>query len=288
MGSGLLLQHTSLTHGIQELVQKSDALAKLSAGSDDDESANPLPTPMDETADNNNSSSVEAGDESFVDQPPEVTKSLDEFSLPLFTTTDNTSSTALDSLFQNYDTLDNFQQPQQATTLSEDPGIPSTTFGQDLVNVNAETSRDSWLQHTTIPAPTTYSFLEPTFRRRLRRKWAEYGYQLLTDPNSDPMEVYLTTRFSLCFRNKQGLIDRLWRVISSTPSSSSTTSRASTSASYTLGNAGTHYPRQHHSLPAETPTKHYPVSKFIGPGPSIKPSGHMNSPLSTKSSPRAG
>jgi hypothetical protein len=127
-----------------------------------------------------------------------------------------------------------------------------------------------------MPAPTTYSFHESSFGRRLRRQCAEYGYRLLTDPNTDPRDILRTYRFSLCFKNKQGLIERFWKAISATPSTttststSSSTTAAAAAAAYTLGNAGIHYPRQQQSIPETTlssPTELYPVSKFIGPWP---------------------
>ncbi|KAF3391036.1 hypothetical protein DPV78_011359 [Talaromyces pinophilus] len=269
MGSGLLLQHSPLTYGLQKLVHKSDALVKLSAGNEEYESANT--SPMDETV-SNNSSSLEAGDALFVDQSPEITENLDKFNFPLYSSTDNTSSINFDSLFQGYE-LDAVQQPQQApTTLTENANtqlVPSSfaePFPQDLTNTNTNSS--SWLQHNTIPPPSTYSFHESSFARRLRRQCAEYGYRVLTDPNSDPKDVIRIYRFSLCFKNKDALVDRFWKAItSSSPSSSSTTS-ATPAAAYTLGNAGIHYPRPQQPIPETTlssPTELYPISKFIGP-----------------------
>ncbi|KUL86802.1 hypothetical protein ZTR_04848 [Talaromyces verruculosus] len=265
MGSGFLLQQSPLTYDLQSLVQKSDALVKLSAGNEEFESANT--SPMDETV-SNNSSSLEAGDALFVDQSPEITENLDEFNFPLYTSTDNTSSINFDSLFQGYD-LHSVQQPQQApTTLTENTNtqlVPSSfaePFLQDLTNTN--TNSTSWLQHNTIPPPSTYSFHESSFARRLRRQCAEYGYRVLTDPNSDPKDVIRIYRFSLCFKNKDALIDRFWKAITS---SSSTTS-ATPAAAYTLGNAGIHYPRPQQPIPETTlssPTELHPITKFIGP-----------------------
>ncbi|RAO67145.1 uncharacterized protein BHQ10_003157 [Talaromyces amestolkiae] len=271
MGSGLLLQQTTLTYGLQRLVQKSDALVKLSRNEEYD-SANT--SPIDETA-SNNSSSVEVGDALFVDQSPEITDNLDEFNFTLYTSTDNASSMNFDSLFQGYG-LDSVQQ-QAPTTLAGNANTQlassfAGSFPQGVANTDTNTT--SWLQHSTIPPPSTYSFNESSFVRRLRRQCAEHAYRILTDPNTDPKDIIRKYRFSLCFKNKDALIDRFYKVITSSSSSSTastTTTSASTAAAYTLGNAGIHYPRPNQQpIPEMTfssPTELYPVSKFIGPWP---------------------
>lgn len=266
MGSGLLLQHTSVTYGLQRLVQKSDALVKLS-GNEEYESANT--SPIDETA-SNNSSSLEVGDALFVDQSPEITENLDEFNFPLYTSTDNTSSINFDSLFQGYG-LDSVQQ-QAPTTLTESANTQlvssfAESFPQDPTN-----NPTSWLQYNTMPPPSTYSFHESSFARRLRRQCAEHGYRLLTDPNTDPKEILRIYRFSLSFKSKDALIERFWKAIIAPFSTASTTTTSATTAAaaYTLGNAGIHYPRPQQPIPETTlysPRELYPVSKFIGPWP---------------------
>ncbi|EEA18825.1 hypothetical protein TMatcc_010631 [Talaromyces marneffei ATCC 18224] len=273
MSSGLLLQHTSLTYGWQRLVQKSDALVKLSAANQEYESANT--SPMDETA-SSNSSSFGVSDALFVDQPLDITENLDEFNFPLYTSNDNASSINFDSLFQSYD-LGTVQQPQQApTTLTGNTDlqlVPSSiaeSFPQDPINTNTTV----WLQPSTITPPATYSFHESSFAGRLRRQCAEYAYRLLTDPNTDPKEILRTYRFSLCFKNKQALIERFWKAITAPPSSASDIGTTTGAAEYTVGNAGFHYPLQQPTSNPQTtttttppPRELYPVSKFIGPWP---------------------
>ncbi|KAF4991337.1 hypothetical protein F66182_16571 [Fusarium sp. NRRL 66182] len=135
VGSGLLLQHAPLTYGLQRLVQKSDALVKLS-GNEEYDSLNT--SPMDETA-SNNSSSVEVGDALFVDQSPEITENLDEFNFTLYTPNENVSTLNFDSLFQGYG-LDSVQQ-QAPTTLAENANTQlvssfAGSFPEDLANID--------------------------------------------------------------------------------------------------------------------------------------------------------
>lgn len=267
MDSGLLLHHAPLTYDLSRLVQKSDALVKLSGGSQEYESANT--SPMDETA-SNNSSSLEVSDAFFVDQSPEITENLDEFNFPLYTSTDNAMSLDVDSLIQGYD-LNASQNQQAPSTLPEDPGMRLVPSSLTEPLPQTSMSTNTWLQHNTISPPSTYSFHESSFARRLRRQCAEYGYRLLTDPNTDPKDVLRTYRFSLCFKNKQGLIDRFWKAITSSSSTNTNTTTA-VPAAYTLGNAGVHYPRQHQApnpetAPPTTSTELYPVYKLIGPWP---------------------
>lgn len=266
-GSGLLLQNSPLTYGLQRLVQKSDALVKLSAGNEEYESANT--SPLDETA-SNNSSPLGVGEALFADQSPDITENLDEFNFPLYTSADSALSLNFDSLFKGYD-LDSVQQSQQApNTLAEnaktqlEPSSFASPLPQDLTNTN--TNATSWLQPNSIPPPSTYSFHESSFARRLRRHCAEYGYRLLTDPSTDPEDLKRIYRFSFCYKNKEALIDRFWKVITSSSSTASSTS----AAAYTLGNAGSHYLRSRQAIPEKTlssPTESYPVSCFIGPWP---------------------
>lgn len=293
MSSGLLLQHTSLTYGWQRLVQKSDALVKLSAANQEYESANT--SPMDETA-SSNSSSFGVSDALFVDQPLDITENLDEFNFPLYTSNDNASSINFDSLFQSYD-LGTVQQPQQApTTLTGNTDlqlVPSSiaeSFPQDPINTNTTV----WLQPSTITPPATYSFHESSFAGRLRRQCAEYAYRLLTDPNTDPKEILRTYRFSLCFKNKQALIERFWKAITAPLPPPATSAQLlvqqniplETQASTTLSNnqllIHKQQQQQHHHQ------ENYTLSQNSSdPGHSIKQTHRTISPPSMRSYPRA-
>lgn len=160
--------------------------------------------------------------------------------------------------------------------------IPSSfSSTESFPHHTSNTHSASWPQQNIMPTPLTYSHNESSLARRLARQCAEYGYRLLTDPNTDPKDILYTYRFSLSFRSKQALTERFWNAITSaalTPnavpsSKSSTNTSLSTSPRYTLGNAGMHYSRplpanQATTSPATTTapvTALYPFSKFIGP-----------------------
>ncbi|EED12586.1 hypothetical protein TSTA_006150 [Talaromyces stipitatus ATCC 10500] len=274
VGSGLLLQQTPVTYGFQKLLQKSDALMKLAKESSDYATANG--SPVDESA-SNHSSLGEGGDALLMKQSPQISEDLEEFNFLLYGANDNASSMDVGSLFQGYD-LDTVNQQQPPTTQTDDPGMQMIS---SYSTTESYPNSTSWLQHNIMPTPLTYSHNESSLARRLARQCAEYGYRLLTDPNTDPKDILYTYRFSLSFRSKQALTERFWNAITSatlTPnavssSSSSSNSSANTSYSttprYTLGNAGMHYSRllPGNQTPPTATTNLYPFSKFIGPWP---------------------
>ena len=65
----------------------------------------------------------------------------------------------------------------------------------------------------SLPLPTTYSFQETTFARRLQRDSYEKMYFLLTNPHAPPGLVHRQIRYSLCYGSVRAIAARLREIL---------------------------------------------------------------------------
>ncbi|KAJ5362355.1 hypothetical protein N7541_003199 [Penicillium brevicompactum] len=84
----------------------------------------------------------------------------------------------------------------------------------------------------------TYSFLETSFARRLKRFSLEYAFQIFDDPHSDPHEVFRLFRLVPCFRERAKMYPYFKELVTSNRGHSL---EISSLPFYTIGGAGTHY-----------------------------------------------
>ncbi|KAB8231145.1 bZIP transcription factor [Aspergillus alliaceus] len=87
----------------------------------------------------------------------------------------------------------------------------------------------------------TYSFREEDFCRRLHRYCLEYAFRLFSDPRSQPLEVYRVFRLVPCIKNRAQMYPIFRRLVSGGAKDSL---EISSLPFYTVGGAGTHYPKK--------------------------------------------
>lgn len=92
----------------------------------------------------------------------------------------------------------------------------------------------------SISAPTTYSFQETTFGRRLHRACLEQGYQLLLDPDRRPHTYERVFKLSLMSRDRAKLTTAMKTLLDRGPHENLHTNIPLIH----VGGAGTHYPRR--------------------------------------------
>ena len=128
--------------------------------------------------------------------------------------------------------------------------------GQSLANLYAST-----FPHKFIKPPTTYSFHESTFARRLFRLSIENGLRLLKDPRSSPSQLKYKFKFTFCFTSRAALIDRLTRRLAA---SNNENLEAWSSPRFHIGGSGLHYPRPEINNDMTPPPENW-WSEPIGP-----------------------
>lgn len=87
-------------------------------------------------------------------------------------------------------------------------------------------------------APDSYSFLESSFTRRLKRSSLEHAFRIFSDTRSDPLEVFRVFRLVPCFRDRTKMYPYFRDLVTSERGSSL---EISALPFYCIGGAGTHY-----------------------------------------------
>ncbi|CAG8095265.1 unnamed protein product [Penicillium olsonii] len=85
----------------------------------------------------------------------------------------------------------------------------------------------------------SYSFLEASFARRLKRFSLEHAFRVFTNPQSNPYEVFRLFRLVPCFRERDKMHPYFKDLVTSDRGHSL---EISALPFYTIGGAGTHYP----------------------------------------------
>ena len=91
-----------------------------------------------------------------------------------------------------------------------------------------------------LAPPSTYSFLESTFARRLARAAYERAYRLLTNPNSRKEDVHKICKLSFCFNNRKNISNIIMNKLSSNSEGSL---EGWDAPQLHVGNSGLHFPR---------------------------------------------
>lgn len=99
----------------------------------------------------------------------------------------------------------------------------------------------SFYPYTQIPLPSTHSYFELTFARRVHRATMEQGYRLLTMPNPPQERFDEVFGYCLKYETKEECITRFQRALNSSTKESLNEWRA---PFVHLGGAGTYYPNQ--------------------------------------------
>ena len=94
--------------------------------------------------------------------------------------------------------------------------------------------------HMSMKTPSTYSFQESTFARRLLRSTIERAYKLITNPDANPDTVHRVFRFSFCYSKSNIVSEEFRRRLMRSGNESL---EHWTAPRFHLGGAGLHYPR---------------------------------------------
>ena len=113
-----------------------------------------------------------------------------------------------------------------------------------------------------LAPPSTYSFKESTFARRLLRASYERAYRVMTDPGKVEVK-YEMCKFTFCFSNSQNVTNWMRKVIATTTKDSL---ELWVAPRLHIGNAGLRYPRT--SLDgADAPPPYWAQQSITGPRP---------------------
>lgn len=114
-------------------------------------------------------------------------------------------------------------------------------YRADVSEMGPETQTMFPLFGKALAPPSTYSFQESTFARRLCRAAYERAHRMLTDPSSRKEEIHAIFKFSFCFTDIPGILGFVGGINGKGKEESLETWEA---PQLHLGNAGLHYPRQ--------------------------------------------
>ncbi|KAJ5773723.1 hypothetical protein N7457_008619 [Penicillium paradoxum] len=102
----------------------------------------------------------------------------------------------------------------------------------------------------------TYSFLETSFTRRLKRTSLEHAFRIFSDPRSHPLEVFRIFRLVPCFKDKEKMYPYFKDLVTSERGASL---EISALPFYCIGGAGTHYiTKDEHGDPIYPPKMRFP------------------------------
>ena len=117
----------------------------------------------------------------------------------------------------------------------------------------------------SLATPSTYSFKESTFARRLLRASYERANRAFMDPDNNAPFIQSMCKFSFCFTNSAKMANWVKKMASATRNDSLELWQA---PALHLGNAGLHYPRT--SLDGADPPPSFWAKKApMGPRPSL-------------------
>ncbi|PWY75244.1 hypothetical protein BO94DRAFT_589056 [Aspergillus sclerotioniger CBS 115572] len=126
--------------------------------------------------------------------------------------------------------------PQNNVTCSREAGQNSPHPAPDLhTHVEVQTVCRTIAAHV----PYSYSYLESSFTRRLKRCSLEHAFRVFIDQHSNPLEVFRIFRLVPCFRERAKMYPYFEKLVTSSLGDSL---EISALPFYSVGGAGTHYP----------------------------------------------
>ena len=134
--------------------------------------------------------------------------------------------------YGNFDVLADFNWLAQNTTDLHHAQVPAENLEVQSIEPHLSES---------LAPPSTYSYQESTFARRLTRAAYERAYRMLTNPNSRREDIYAMCKFTFCFTSRKNITNWLSSVVARGRNESLELWQA---AQLHLGGAGLHYPRE--------------------------------------------
>ncbi|CAG8248906.1 unnamed protein product [Penicillium nalgiovense] len=129
-------------------------------------------------------------------------------------------------------------------------------------------------------APDSYSFLESSFTRRLKRSSLEHAFRIFSDMRSDPLEVFRIFRLVPCFRDRAKMYPYFRDLVTSERGNSL---EIYTLPFYCIGGAGTHYATKDGEGNPIYPSKMRHPRRILGTLPMSGIPGDQNSVYQTQS-----
>ncbi|KAM0141438.1 hypothetical protein ACHAP3_002302 [Botrytis cinerea] len=142
------------------------------------------------------------------------------------------------------------EEPRQYEIISrateENASFPfdSTSIQQYRAEIPSPISNNflqSFYPYAAVPLPTTHSYFELSFARRVHRATVEHGYKLLTMPNPPKRRFEKAFGYCLQFETKEECIARFQRILNNSSKESLHEWRYPL---VHLGGSGTYYPNQ--------------------------------------------
>lgn len=208
-------------------------------------------------------------------QDPAPPAQLDQFLLSDWTATEAIQLSRNDFPQPTTATEDESQSMQQYRV-----EIPETTiFAQNSLSfdsmalpedLNSSVGKRS-LELMSLPMPTSHSYRETSFARRLMRSTAEANIRLMTNPNSRPEDRKRLCKFTWCFAKSSDMIEHMMTMAQKTVRDGIENWEAPW---LHLGGAGLHYPRE--GVDGETPAPAWWANEVpMGPRRSTQPETPM-------------
>ncbi|RFU36312.1 hypothetical protein B7463_g44, partial [Scytalidium lignicola] len=113
-----------------------------------------------------------------------------------------------------------------------------------------------------LPLPSSGAFSEFSFARRLHRTALERGYLIITSKTANPVAIQKIFGFCLLYETPAEITTRLKRLILGSKMDSLHNFRA---PFYHIGDNGSHYPQQEHTVNDETTLKYGDHGRSMGP-----------------------
>ncbi|CAP81015.1 Pc12g13880 [Penicillium rubens Wisconsin 54-1255] len=121
------------------------------------------------------------------------------------------------------------------------PLLPKNIQHDDLSANETNSGHQAFAERSSTcitNVPDSYSFLESSFTRRLKRSSLEHAFRIFSDMRSDPLEVFRIFRLVPCFRDRVKMYPYFRDLVTSERGSSL---EIPTLPFYCIGGAGTHY-----------------------------------------------
>ncbi|TGO20333.1 hypothetical protein BPAE_0309g00100 [Botrytis paeoniae] len=249
---GLLQREPEFGQQLQSTTQKFLALAKQNAG--DENLRHEGDSPVNTTHESHGEAKYYLTNQNAQGPPPLILLSDEPTTTETinpwggYTVSKDTSSEQEESHIEY--NQNNTEEPRQYEIISrateDNASFPfdSTSIQQYRVEIPSPTSNDflqSFYPHAEVPLPTTHSYFELSFARRVHRATMEQGYKLLTMPNPPQRLFEKVFGYCLKYETKEECIARFKRV---TNNSSKESLQEWRYPLVHLGGSGTYYPNQ--------------------------------------------
>jgi hypothetical protein len=253
MASRLLPSQPDLIHSLRNITETFLALARLSKKENDQELDFPRESEhMEMSSLPENSRGIKVQDSIL---PPSSALGVREGD-DSNTSSADTFNAPTDEFFTRYPHQD-FEQTSQVLTVSD---AEQAVFVPESLG---ERSSGFSLVGSPLPSllPSSPDLQEPSFTHRLRYRCLERGYELLSDPTSDPRNLLRVFRLTLGISSRKVIMSRFKRALNQPYDNSL---EAWNVPFFHLGGAGTHYPRRDvYGNPVYPPNMHS-ISEAFG------------------------